>query len=91
MTAKQTVLDALANGPRSRPQLEVALADANYAPGGICKLLVKMKQRGEVIHLQRPGGKKTSLYGLPQGKRGSSYVRPARARSLRDGAAPWLA
>jgi hypothetical protein len=69
MTMQSCVLAALACGPKTRAQLEVALAHAGYAPAGVTVALWELKKAGKVAHLVRGGRGRTSLYGRTEGDR----------------------
>mgnify|MGYP001568648999 CR=1 FL=1 len=66
MTIHTAVLDALRDGPQSRPQIERRLIEVGYAPGGVSPVLAQLKRAGLVRHLRRGGRHVTSLYALEE-------------------------
>lgn len=64
MTILSATLDALRDGPRSRTQIELYLAEVGYAPVGVNYSIGVLKRAGLIRHLRRGGRHVTSLYAL---------------------------
>lgn len=64
MNLLSATIDALRDGPKSKPQIEVYLAEVGYAPVSVNHSLRVLKQSGIIRHLRRGGRYVTSLYAL---------------------------
>lgn len=62
MTLNSAVLDALQAGPLSRPEIECAVIAAGFAPAGVPRVLWQLKKAGSIVHTQRGGRYRRSLY-----------------------------
>lgn len=62
MTIRTAILEALERGPQSRPQIEAHMIAVGYAPAGVPRALIQLKQAGAIQHVQRGGRYRQSLY-----------------------------